>query len=76
MWTLAGTWCVPYGSTLYGAACSALFPADGIVTLTATADANSTFAGWNKYCSGVAATCTVTMSDVKMAVIAKFNKRR
>ncbi|MDS4028665.1 MAG: hypothetical protein RKO66_01125 [Candidatus Contendobacter sp.] len=59
-----------------GATCSALFPAGGVVTLTATADANSTFAGWNKDCSGVAATCTVTMSDPKMAVIAKFNKRR
>jgi len=26
--------------------------------------------------TGVAATCTVTMSDAKMAVIAKFNQRR
>ncbi|MDG4556292.1 MAG: hypothetical protein P9F19_02675 [Candidatus Contendobacter sp.] len=59
-----------------GATCSAVFPAGAVVTLTATADPNSTFAGWNKDCSGVAATCIVTMSDAKMAVIAKFNKRR
>lgn len=38
-----------------------------VVTLTATAEAGSTFTGWSGACSGTAATCQVTMTTNKTA---------
>ena len=43
-----------------------------MVSLTATPDANSVFAGWSGACAGMG-TCTVTMDAVK-AVTATFNR--
>jgi endoglucanase len=54
-----------------GTACSKIFTADTIVTLTATPDGGSTFAGWSGACTGTAATCTVTMSAAR-SVTATF----
>jgi trimeric autotransporter adhesin len=51
--------------------CSANFTSGTVVTLTATAAAGSTFAGWSGACSG-AGTCSVTMTAAK-AVTATFN---
>ena len=47
------------------------FTAGTVVTLTATADASSTFAGWSGACSGTAATCQVTM-NANTSVTANF----
>jgi serine protease AprX len=44
-----------------GAGCAAVFGAGDSVTLTAGADAGSTFSGWSGDCSGTGA-CTLTMS--------------
>jgi hypothetical protein len=54
-----------------GATCSASFASGASVTLTATAAAGSTFAGWGGACSGTAA-CTVSMSAAQ-TVIATFS---
>lgn len=48
-----------------GSACSYVFTANSLVTLTAVAGAGSVFAGWSGACSGTSATCTVTMSDAR-----------
>ena len=45
-----------------GATCSAEFDEGAEVTLTATPEAGSTFAGWSGACSGTGE-CTVTMSE-------------
>lgn len=47
------------------------FLAGTLITLTATPDANSTFAGWSGVCTGTAP-CQLTMNDNK-AVTATFN---
>ena len=44
-----------------GATCSATFPWNSTVELTATPDPSSTFGGWSGDCSG-SGTCSVTMS--------------
>jgi hypothetical protein len=54
-----------------GATCSADYSYGSAVTLTATADGDSTFAGWSGACSGTGMTCTVTMDDTQN-VIASF----
>ena len=55
-----------------GAACSARFDAGTVVTLTASAPAGSTFAGWSgEGCSG-AGSCAVTMTAAR-AVTATFD---
>jgi len=54
-----------------GATCSAPFPNGSMVTLTATADAGSTFTGWTGDCSGTGS-CVVTM-DQDRAVTATFD---
>lgn len=43
-----------------------------VVTLTATPNTGSTFAGWSGACSGMATTCTVTM-EANRSVTATFN---
>ena len=54
-----------------GATCVADFDSGALVTLTATAGATSTFAGWSGACSGTGA-CVVTMSAAQ-AVTATFD---
>ncbi|MBF0316958.1 MAG: DUF1566 domain-containing protein [Nitrospirae bacterium] len=48
-----------------GTTCSASFIPGAVVTLTATTDAGSVFAGWSGDCTGTTSTCTVTMSAAK-----------
>ena len=55
-----------------GGNCSATYEEGTAVTLTATADAGSTFAGWSGACSGTNTTCVVTMTQPK-SVTATFN---
>lgn len=47
------------------AACSADFPADTVVSLTATPASNQSFSGWTGACSGAAASCSVTMNQAR-----------
>jgi Fe-S cluster biogenesis protein NfuA len=54
-----------------GATCSAAFNEGTMVTLTPTATAGSTFAGWSGACSGTGS-CVVTM-DMARSVTATFN---
>jgi YD repeat-containing protein len=54
-----------------GTTCSASFNSGSSVTLTATRDVGSTFAGWSGACTGTGA-CTVTMNAAK-SVTATFN---
>ena len=49
-----------------GAACTSTYAAETTVTLTATAAADSTFAGWSGACSGTGP-CAVTMSAARAA---------
>jgi subtilisin family serine protease len=56
-----------------GTACSALFAAGTVVTLTATPDGSSVFAGWNGACAGASATCLVTL-DAARSVTAQFDR--
>ncbi|MBK7660146.1 MAG: hypothetical protein IPJ28_13840 [Betaproteobacteria bacterium] len=55
-----------------GATCSALFPFNTVVTLTATPNAGNSFTGWtgNAACAGTG-TCTVTMNAAQ-SVTANF----
>jgi List-Bact-rpt repeat protein len=58
-----------------GATCSAEFTrtvSDPIVALTATPDANSTFAGWSDGCTGSANPCMATL-DAATSVTAQFS---
>ncbi|MEM7676045.1 MAG: carboxypeptidase regulatory-like domain-containing protein, partial [Myxococcota bacterium] len=50
-----------------GATCSAMFDADASVTLTATPDSASGFAGWGDDCaaSGAAADCTLSLNQAR-----------
>jgi len=48
------------------------FASGTVVTLTATPNTGSTFAGWSGDCSGVSSTCTLTMNSNKSAT-ATFN---
>lgn len=54
-----------------GATCNASFDSGTIVTLTAAAGPNSTFAGWSGACTGTGS-CTVTLSAAQ-TVLATFN---
>jgi len=54
-----------------GATCTASFAIGKVVTLTASPNTGSTFAGWSGVCSGTG-TCTVTMSAAQ-SVTATFN---
>ena len=53
--------------------CSASLPLGTTVTLTATPDANSTFAAWGGGCSGTSSTCSVTL-EAATSVTATFNR--
>ena len=55
-----------------GTTCSAGFASGAQVTLTETASANSSFAGWTGGCSGSNATCTLTLS-ASQKVTASFS---
>jgi uncharacterized repeat protein (TIGR02543 family) len=48
-----------------GSACSASFDYNTSVTLTATAETGSTFAGWNGTCTGSLISCTILMDTAK-----------
>ncbi len=61
------------GGIACGAACTGTFARGSEVTLTAVADAGSTFAGWSGACSGSTATCRVTLSSAADAT-ATFNR--
>ncbi|MGE5228073.1 MAG: GH25 family lysozyme [Planctomycetaceae bacterium] len=50
-----------------GTTCADLVPVGATVTLTATPDAASEFAGWTGACTGSARTCTVTMNAAHRA---------
>lgn len=54
-----------------GEECGAEFGTGSLVTLTATPNGNSTFAGWSGACVGTASTCQLTMDGAK-AVVATF----
>lgn len=54
-----------------GSVCSANFASGTVVTLTAKANASSTFTGWSGACSGASTTCTVSM-DAARSVTATF----
>jgi phospholipase C len=54
-----------------GSTCTASFPSGTAVTLSAAANATSTFGGWSGACSGTGA-CTVTLS-ANASVTATFN---
>ncbi|CAK0745986.1 hypothetical protein CCP3SC5AM1_1320001 [Gammaproteobacteria bacterium] len=57
-----------------GSDCSENYANGTSVTLTATAETGSTFAGWSGGgCSGTANTCVVTVSEVPTTVTATFN---
>lgn len=56
-----------------GSGCSSGFMKGSSVTLTATPDADSLFAGWSGGCSGTGA-CTVAM-NADISITAAFNKR-
>jgi len=58
------------GAIACGTVCSDLFAAGTIVTLSASPDAGSSFAGWSGDCTGVGP-CTVTMSAAR-SVTARF----
>lgn len=55
-----------------GSDCTEDYTSGTSVTLTASADTGSVFAGWSGACSGTSTTCTVTMTEAK-SVTATFN---
>jgi hypothetical protein len=57
-----------------GTQCSASYNSGTLVSLSATPDGDSQFAGWGGACTGTA-TCTVTMDQAK-SVTATFNKQQ
>jgi subtilisin family serine protease len=49
------------GGISCGTACSSAFPAGATITLSASADEKSSFAGWSGACSGSSPLCTVSL---------------
>jgi endo-1,4-beta-xylanase len=70
--TGGGTVTSDTGGINCGSTCSGSYASGTTVTLTAAADASSTFAGWSGACTGTAATCTVSMTAAQTAT-ATFN---
>ena len=62
----------PAGLTCDGDACTLTAAPGTTVTLTATSDADSAFAGWVGACSGSAATCTVELTSSEQSATATF----
>jgi uncharacterized repeat protein (TIGR02543 family) len=62
----------PAGIDLTTGATTATFASGTVVTLTATADDGSVFAGWGGACAGTSATCEVTMNAAR-SVTATFS---
>ncbi|MBK5962583.1 hypothetical protein CCR95_00275 [Thiocystis minor] len=54
-----------------GSDCTEIYPADTVVTLTATAADDAFFGGWNGACTGTLPTCVVTMDAIK-SITASF----
>ena len=52
--------------------CGAVFPANTLVTLTATPAAGQSFAGWSGACTGAASSCAVTLNQAR-TVGARFD---
>ena len=52
--------------------CTAVFPANTLVTLTATPSAGQSFTAWSGACTGSASSCTVTLDQAR-TVGAKFD---
>jgi beta-glucosidase len=67
----SGTVSSSTGAISCGTTCSASIASGTVITLTAAADASSTFSGWSGACSGSAATCVVTVTAAQ-AVTATF----
>lgn len=58
-----------------GADCTELYNYGTLVTLTATANPGSTFAGWQGACSGVAATCSIPLTgNTQVTALFTFNQ--
>ncbi|MCP4285400.1 MAG: hypothetical protein GY792_13245, partial [Gammaproteobacteria bacterium] len=57
-----------------GAACTATFDYGTVVTLTATADLGSTFAGWSGACTGNDDDCVITIAETTI-VTANFTEQ-
>jgi GH25 family lysozyme M1 (1,4-beta-N-acetylmuramidase) len=57
-----------------GASCTATFPAGSTIDLTATPSSASAFTGWSGGCSGLAPTCSVTIS-APTTVAATFSSK-
>ncbi len=64
--------CHRIGGQTLGATCSTQYPAGTQVTLTATPDPLSTFAGWSGACTSSGPTCTVTLGSAAVAPVANF----
>jgi Divergent InlB B-repeat domain len=60
------------GAAQNSSTCSQLFPWKSTVTLTATADVGSTFAGWGGACTGTSTSCKLMMT-VGRSVTANFS---
>jgi List-Bact-rpt repeat protein len=60
---------MPYRAPLSEGASSADFPANSTVSLIATADGNSTFAGWSGDCSNTTGDCVMTMDAAKSVTV-------
>lgn len=58
-----------------GSTCSNLYDHGTVTTLTATADANSLFSGWQGACTNTTVTCTVTVDGAKV-VTATFTLKQ
>jgi len=70
--TLATTTGGTGSGTVTRSAPGPVYAGGALVTLTATPNAGSTFAGWNSVCAGMGTTCTVTMNS-SVSVTATFN---
>jgi uncharacterized repeat protein (TIGR02543 family) len=58
-----------------GSACAGDFPQGQAVTLTATPDTKSNFAGWAGGCAGTTPTCTLTVGTADATVTATFTPK-